>query len=939
MGRKLIVLSDGTGNSTGRLYGTNVWRFYQALDLSGSDQIARYDNGVGTSKFKPLAILGGAVGWGLKRNLLDLYTFLSRNYQPGDDIYCFGFSRGAFTVRVLSKFVLSEGFVTDFSSQDDLRWKAKYLYRRFRSKRTTKSRLEFIGRLIRDVTVFLWTAVSQGTILKPPQTIHPSTIRFVGVWDTVDAYGLPIRELKQGIDKYLWPLALEDRELQPEIQKACHALSIDDQRRTFHPLLWDESDDKELAADTDHERLSQVWFSGVHSNIGGGYPEDGLSYISLAWMIMEAQKNGLRFHPAAVSSIKSTASPYARMYNSRAAFGAYYRYAPRDLNPPVDDQGATILHPKIHHTVILRILFGADAYAPLNLPENLRIVADGGDAAPTSGTLSFEQYCDALNASDDVQHGTTEVHGAKEQHAQVDVSMISRPRPDVLALIWDTVWRRRVVYFATLGLSLTLLIFPFFPSLDGAIKVLSVPVVTFFMPIISMFWFLPDFLQPAYFAHILYRFALAVTEPAKAILPSIARPWIDAFLLYPFSFLYLGFSIAALLYFGSLLDRRIQDRALAAWNLRWRTARHVWFLKSDKSRIAAIILAICALAFFVGIFLIRVRSCYLWNPYRAESLSLMACAVQEFESVTKYGENSTGGYEYEGLERILRVAVVAFLVISLAVVLLWAVYRVHLAKGLRHTQTEVPGFSLWISRRIRTCRVCIIAYMWVLKEAIPLTSAVTILIVTLWIAARSSFFLVDNSGWLCQRASSRFELSPDQSMKIEPTLDKLCESTGIWLLPGGEYKIELDYWDDYTDIETDIRNDRVYQSAENYVPVSLRKASANMSYTWTPFRRVLSAPWFAMIARVGIDQQIALTSKTTRLDPPAPGGFLYLFVNDATLALPFAYDVFYRHNVGTAKITIRGTKNVAPAPPEAPLRPLPPPPPPHIPPDRRMPPM
>src|SRR5215471_4565318 len=70
--------------------------------------------------------------------------------------------------------------------------------------------------------------------------------------------------------------------------------------------------------------LSQVRFAGVHSNIGGGYPEDGLSYISLAWMIMEAQKKGLRFHPAAVSSIKSTASPYARMYNSRAGFGAYY---------------------------------------------------------------------------------------------------------------------------------------------------------------------------------------------------------------------------------------------------------------------------------------------------------------------------------------------------------------------------------------------------------------------------------------------------------------------------------------------------------------------------------------------------------------------------------------------------------------------------------------
>ena len=236
MGRKLIILSDGTGNSAGKVVGTNVWRFYQALDVSGSDQIARYDNGVGTSKFKPFAIIGGAVGWGLKRNLLDLYTFLCRNYQTGDDIYFFGFSRGAFTVRVLTRFVLSEGLVSDFSSQDDLRWKSKYLYRRFRSKQKTKFKMEFIGRMIRDVIVFLWTAGSKGILLKPPQTIHVPAIKFVGVWDTVDAYGLPIRELKQGIDKYLWPLALEDRELDPAIEKACHALSIDDRRRTFHSL-------------------------------------------------------------------------------------------------------------------------------------------------------------------------------------------------------------------------------------------------------------------------------------------------------------------------------------------------------------------------------------------------------------------------------------------------------------------------------------------------------------------------------------------------------------------------------------------------------------------------------------------------------------------------------------------------------------------------------
>src|SRR5450631_1795243 len=102
MGRNIILLSDGTGNSAGKIFRTNVWRFYKALDLSSGDQIAYYDDGVGSSNFKLLALLGGAFGWGLKRNILDLYVFLCRNYLPGDRIFCVGFSRGAFTIRLLA---------------------------------------------------------------------------------------------------------------------------------------------------------------------------------------------------------------------------------------------------------------------------------------------------------------------------------------------------------------------------------------------------------------------------------------------------------------------------------------------------------------------------------------------------------------------------------------------------------------------------------------------------------------------------------------------------------------------------------------------------------------------------------------------------------------------------------------------------------------------
>ncbi len=104
--KRIVLLSDGTGNSSAKLFKTNVWRLYQSLDMdtdsNGVRQIACYNDGVGTSAFKPLALLGGAFGWGLKRNVLHLYDFLCQQWEPGDQIYIFGFSRGAFTGRVLA---------------------------------------------------------------------------------------------------------------------------------------------------------------------------------------------------------------------------------------------------------------------------------------------------------------------------------------------------------------------------------------------------------------------------------------------------------------------------------------------------------------------------------------------------------------------------------------------------------------------------------------------------------------------------------------------------------------------------------------------------------------------------------------------------------------------------------------------------------------------
>jgi uncharacterized protein (DUF2235 family) len=115
--KHIILLSDGTGNSSASLFKTNVRRIYDALDLADPQQpelprqFAFYDDGVGTSSFRPLALLGGAIGFGLSRNVRDLYAFLCRTYVKDDKIYAFGFSRGAFTIRILIGLIMDQGLV------------------------------------------------------------------------------------------------------------------------------------------------------------------------------------------------------------------------------------------------------------------------------------------------------------------------------------------------------------------------------------------------------------------------------------------------------------------------------------------------------------------------------------------------------------------------------------------------------------------------------------------------------------------------------------------------------------------------------------------------------------------------------------------------------------------------------------------------------------
>lgn len=438
MAERVIILSDGTGNAASSVWRTNVWRVFQSLDLRSDTQAAKYDDGVGTSSFKPMAILGGAFGWGLKRNVLDAYKFICRNYETGTKLYLFGFSRGAFTARVIAGFVLSQGLVRA-DSEAELHDLSRKAYRAYRAGGYHSiSRIEVPFRWLRDVFVRLSDNVRGRRSYNRNDNTQLPSIEFMGLWDTVAAYGLPMDEMTRGVSDWIWPLHFPDRVLNPRVKCARHAVALDDERTTFHPVLWTESSESAppaLPYSPDSERLVQVWFAGMHANVGGGYPDDALAFVPLYWIVEEAKKRGLEFkaepdaYPDAVRSIASAQDKDGRLYDSRSGVGGYYRYGPRDVSALCNDAdaGVHIALPKIHSSVFGRIDSGANSYAPIGLPANYAVVdAKGMVVAP-----NFEQPAQA----------------AQRLQAQ--------------QRLWNYVWMRRAVYFLTLAATFYLVLFPF----------------------------------------------------------------------------------------------------------------------------------------------------------------------------------------------------------------------------------------------------------------------------------------------------------------------------------------------------------------------------------------------------------------------------------------------------------------------------------------------
>jgi uncharacterized protein (DUF2235 family) len=529
--KSIILFSDGTGNSSAKLFKTNVWRMYEAVDLGPAapgkrKQIAYYDNGVGSGGLRPLAALAGIFGFGLKRNVLQLYRYACRNYAPaqaevpnrdapmgGDAIYAFGFSRGAFTIRLLAALIADQGLVVASSERELLR-KSADAYRAFRACFLPR-RLQWPTKAWRAGRAVLsagWRKLWKVEPYDPTNNYRPS-IRFVGVWDTVAAYGGPIGEITRGIDNWIYALSMSNYRLSPRVERARHALAIDDERDAFHPLLWDEVHEDALVERgvVERDRLQQVWFTGMHADVGGGYPDESLSYVSFLWMLNEAREAGLRPLSVVTDRFRALANSAGPLHDSRSGPGAYYRYQPRNigawLHPPdgesivhdpqlVDDDGqrqGLLTRVQVHESVIARIANGTDGYAPFTLPNKLLVVPPhvGGETA-----LQKDHVTPVVPPAEEQ---TPVPLLAPELRARAEDPKVGAARCDALASVWDLVWWRRILYFGTLFLTLALVLMPLWIHrasdplfladgrtwIGGVIRMLSMATPEFLDPLIE----------------------------------------------------------------------------------------------------------------------------------------------------------------------------------------------------------------------------------------------------------------------------------------------------------------------------------------------------------------------------------------------------------------------------------------------------------------------
>lgn len=362
MARNIIVCCDGTGNEFDERK-SNVIKLYKTL-ICDDNQIAYYHPGVGTMGARNALsrigkwwtkLLGLAFGYGISDNVADAYQFLMRNYQPGDKVYVFGFSRGAYTARALCGMLHAVGLLTP--GNEGL---IPYAIRMIKAKKI-------------DFGVAFDFKKTFSRECKP---------WFVGVWDTVSSVGWVYNAVH-------FPFTRATKN--PDLNIVRHAVSIDERRAFFPSNSFGEPNNQQ-------QDVVEVLFAGVHSDVGGSYAEEQsqLSKVALRWMLCEAEIAGLRISPQRKADILGGKSPYvspdpvsknqheslhgwwwiAELWPKKVSvhgssgtwkerfrinLGRHRKFAPNAL---------------LHDSVQQRLQGTAFPYKPKNLPENPKLVSD-----------------------------------------------------------------------------------------------------------------------------------------------------------------------------------------------------------------------------------------------------------------------------------------------------------------------------------------------------------------------------------------------------------------------------------------------------------------------------------------------------------------------------------------------------------------------------------
>ena len=232
------------------------------------------------------------------------------------------------------------------------------------------------------------------------------TVEFIGVWDTVAALGAPQLPWLDWFLNLVRRHKFYDYEPATLVRSVCHAMAVDDERRTFWPLVWNEKDFKGEGV------IEQVWFSGMHSNVGGGYPREELAQVTLDWMMQKLQEHWttlqkagstrwLSLKPSSKQEAREDANAFGKLYDSRSGFSIYYRYQPR----PIEDlcEGKTPI--RIHKSVLDRLEKRTAGYTPGNLPGKFEEVATRPPDHPSTSGGGSPSAGDTLPEADESTQG------------------------------------------------------------------------------------------------------------------------------------------------------------------------------------------------------------------------------------------------------------------------------------------------------------------------------------------------------------------------------------------------------------------------------------------------------------------------------------------------------------------------------------------------------